>query len=143
MFDKANLTQEAFWAAWRCLGFFEPAALNGTTYTEGASHDPAGFEALWWYDEKGLDKLDMIVALDTVGPNLWNNPANIYDALQMAIIDPIVSLAEYVLAAYGKVEFAANESGDPNRRLPKLYRVPFHVPDWEAPAFSSGTTRTR
>jgi NTE family protein len=133
LFDKTTLTPETFWAALAMPWLFAPAALNGTTYTEGASHDPAGLEALWECNKIGVDELDMIVALDTVGPNLWNNPVNIYDALQMAIIDPIVSLAEYVLAAYGRLEFAANECGDPARKLPRLYRVPFEVPDWEAP----------
>ena len=133
LFDKTTLTPQSFWAALAMPWLFEPTVLNGRTYTEGASHDPAGLEALWEYHEAGMGGLDMIVALDTVGPNLWNNPANIYDALQMAIIDPIVSLAEHVLAAYGRVEYAANQEGDPARRLPKLYLVPFHVPDWEAP----------
>jgi hypothetical protein len=67
-----------------------------------------------------------------VGPDLWTNPTNIYDALQVAIIDPIVSLSETVLSAYGRLERAVNDSPT-ERPLPKLYRVPFDVPIWEAP----------
>jgi hypothetical protein len=66
---------------------------------------------------------------------LWTNPQNIYDALQMAIMDPIVSLAETVLTAYGQLEFSANAAAaaaGSRQVLPKLYWVPFPVPDWEA-----------
>ncbi len=131
LFGNKDLTPETFWAALAMPWLFEPTAANGDLYTEGASHDPSGLEALWEFADQNTDKLDRIIALDTVGPDLWTNPANIYDALQLAIMDPIVSLAETVLAAYGRVEYAVNQSG--LARLPKLYHVPFPVPDWEAP----------
>ena len=59
------------------------------------------------------------------------NPGNVYDGLQMAIMDPIVSLAETVLTAYGQLEFRVNGAA-PKQVLPKLYWLPFPVPDWEA-----------
>ena len=111
---------------------FEPTAAEGGLYTEGASHDPSGLEALWEYADKEVEQLDMIIALDTIGPNLWTNPGNIYDGLQMAIMDPIVSLAETVLTTYGQLEFTVNRHHAPKQVLPKLYWLPFEVPDWEA-----------
>ena len=131
-FDKTNLTPETFWAALAMPWLFEPTAAQGGLYTEGASHDPSGLEALWEYDDPETEQLDMIIALDTIGPNLWTNPGNIYDALQMAIMDPIVSLAETVLTTYGQLEFTANSHKAAHRPLPKLYWLPFEVPDWEA-----------
>jgi hypothetical protein len=131
-FDKTNLTPETFWAALAMPWLFEPTAARGGLYTEGASHDPSGLEALWEYADPETEKLDMIIALDTIGPNLWTNPGNIYDALQMAIMDPIVSLAETVLTTYGQLEFVANNANAPRQLLPRLYWLPFEVPDWEA-----------
>lgn len=130
-FDKKNLTNETFWAALAMPWLFEPTAAQGGLYTEGASHDPSGLEALWEYAHKEVEQLDMIIALDTIGPNLWTNPGNIYDSLQMAIMDPIVSLAETVLTTYGQLEFTANRNA-PKQVLPRLYWLPFEVPDWEA-----------
>lgn len=130
-FDKKNLTNETFWAALAMPWLFEPTAAQGGLYTEGASHDPSGLEALWEYADKEVEQLDMIIALDTIGPNLWTNPGNIYDALQMAIMDPIVSLAETVLTTYGQLEFTAN-CHNAKQVLPRLYWLPFEVPDWEA-----------
>lgn len=132
LFSNRDLTPETFWAALAMPWLFEPTAADGALYTEGASHDPSGLEALWEFADADTGRLDKIIALDTVGPDLWTNPANIYDALQVAIIDPIVSLAETVLAAYGRLERAVNDSKS-ERPLPKLYRVPFEVPIWETP----------
>jgi NTE family protein len=133
LFDKKSLTAETFWAALAMPWLFEPTVAGSDRYTEGASHDPSGLEALWEYAGDKTNQLDKIIALDTVGPDLWTNPTNIYDSLQLAIMDPIVSLAETILATYGRLEFSVNEAGDPQRRLPKLYQVPFPVPDWETP----------
>ena len=135
VFDKNTLNPDTFWAALAMPWLFEPTAAAGGVYTEGASHDPSGLEALWGFAERDFEGLDMIIALDTIGPNLWTNPQNIYDALQMAIMDPIVSLAETVLTAYGQLEFSANvaaAAAGSRQVLPKLYWVPFPVPDWEA-----------
>ncbi len=127
-FGKQHLTADRFWAALAMPWLFPPASVGGKTYTEGASHDPSALEALRPGDLRGVDK---IIALDTVGPDLWTNPDNIYDALQLAIIDPIVALAENVLAVYGAFEFCINQAHPGT--LPKLYRLPFRVPRWETP----------
>jgi NTE family protein len=132
LFDKNHLKPDTFWAALAMPWLFEPTEAEGGLYTEGASHDPSGLEALWEYAGPDVDKLNTIIALDTIGPNLWTNPGNIYDALQMAIMDPIVSLAETVLTAYGQLEFSVNRHYAPIQVLPKLYWLPFKIPDWEA-----------
>jgi hypothetical protein len=41
-------------------------------------------------------------------------------------------LAETVLTAYGQLEFSVNRHYAPKQVLPKLYWLPFEVPDWEA-----------
>ena len=133
VFDKTSLNPTTFWSALAMPWLYEPASANGKTYTEGASHDPVGLEALIECNTLGPDKLDKLIVVDSVGPDLWTDPENIYDALQTTIIDPIVSLGEYVLAAYGILEYFTNASSDYSRRLPKLYRVPFQTPDWETP----------
>src|SRR4029453_18916776 len=65
----------------------------------------------------------------------WNDPYDLYDALQMAIMDPIVSLSEYVLAYYSLAEFVLNnEPGfTAQNKIPKLYRLPFDIPKAEHP----------
>ena len=132
LFDKHHLKPDTFWAALAMPWLFEPTAAEGGLYTEGASHDPSGLEALWEFAGPDVEKLERIIALDTIGPNLWTNPENIYDGLQMAIMDPIVALAETVLTTYGQLEFTVNAAAAPRQLLPKLYWLPFDVPDWEA-----------
>lgn len=131
LFDKHHLKPDTFWAALAMPWLFEPTEADGELYTEGASHDPSGLEALWEYAGPDVEKLEKIIALDTIGPNLWTNPGNVYDGLQMAIMDPIVSLAETVLTTYGQLEFRVNSTTS-KQVLPKLYWLPFPVPDWEA-----------
>jgi len=142
-FSKDKLTEERFWAALAMPWLFAPAKVDGMTYTEGASHEPSGLGALLLHYNrtKGeypgaegftlspFNQLGTIIALETVGSNLWANPETLYDALQVTIMEPIVSLAEIVQATYGLFEYVVNKER-PNS-APKLYRVPFPVPDWE------------
>ena len=129
-FDKGKLNQERFWAALAMPWLFEPVKVGGDVFTEGASHDPTGLEALGldWL-QTGKDGVDKIIAFRTVGPDMWSSPESIYDALHMTVIEPIVSLAELVLGTYGIVEYVINRQ-QPGA-LPKLYVLPFPVPPWE------------
>jgi predicted acylesterase/phospholipase RssA len=133
LFDKSTLTPDSFFAALAMPWLYPPVSIQGRTYTEGASHDPSGLEALWQYSNTIKD-LDTIIALDTVDSALWTVPRSSYDALQTAVMDPLVSLAEYVLGLYAKTE---NKFNPPNPRkspqLPRLYRVQFGYPEWEVP----------
>jgi NTE family protein len=128
-FSQKDLTEERFWAALAMPWLFDPARVDGKLYTEGASHDPSGLEALGLIARGSVGKLEKIIALETVGADLWTNPETIYEGLLMSIMEPIVSLAEIVLTTYGWFEFQANELHPGS--LPELYRLPFSLPDWE------------
>jgi predicted acylesterase/phospholipase RssA len=135
LFDKTNLTPESFYAALAMPWLYEPTAVGDRIYTEGAAHDPSGLEALWdalWVGGSGAGgqpKVDMLIALDTVVPDLWLDPGNIQEALELAVIDPIICLGEYVLALYARLEFFLNQRGVP---APRIYHVPFPIPARDA-----------
>jgi NTE family protein len=128
LFDKQSLTREAFYAALAMPWLYPPVAVDGRRYTEGASHDPSGLEALIDGGPAALGTVDAVIVLDTLGPDLWTDPEDIYEALELAIIDPIVTLSENVLAHYAWAEQRAAGTARP---LPRLYRLPFDVPIWE------------
>jgi hypothetical protein len=130
LFDKSTLTPDAFFAALAMPWLYPPVSLQGRTYTEGASHDPSGLEALWKHIDTIKD-LDKIIALDTVDSALWTVPRSSYDALQTAVMDPLVSLAEYVLRLYARTEYGVNRANP--QTLPRLYRVQFDYPEWVVP----------
>ena len=133
-FDKSNLTPNSFWAALAMPWLFDPVKIGGATYTEGASHDPSGLAALlhrWDKDEiKGLTE---IIAFETLGEELWYNPETLYEAIQVMIMEPIVTLAELIQVIYGYFEWLVNEHWFKTERpiLPKLYRLTFDMPEWE------------
>jgi NTE family protein len=135
LFHKGNLDPASFYAALAMPWLYEPTVYAGTTYTEGAAHDPSGLDALWdalWEPPKPGDppgklkepKVDVLIALDTIGPELWVDPANIHEGLELAVMDPIICLSQYVLALYGRLEYVLNQLGRP---APKLYVVPFPI----------------
>ncbi len=134
---------------------------DGATYTEGASHDPSGLGALllrWDQDGGGPEHpeirgLTEIVAFETLGADLWTNPETVNEAAQVTIMEPIVTLAELIQVTYGYFEWAVNnkhwhlkvqeipvpgvEAPLPLQMpqqiqiMPRLYRLPFEIPDWE------------
>ena len=59
-------------------------------------------------------------------PDLWHDPNGLYDALALSIMDPLVVLTEQMLGVYGRLEYELNRIGVP---MPKLYVVPFDVPE--------------
>lgn len=135
-FTKLTLTAEAFYAALAMPWLYPPtrATTDGPLYTEGASHDPSGIETML-EDGKPTDAftrpmggLDAVLVLDTVPPDLWTDPESLYEALELAIMDPIVTLTENVAALYSLQEMVFNESSP---QMPKLYRLPFKFPPWE------------
>jgi predicted acylesterase/phospholipase RssA len=132
-FGKDDLDEKRYWAALAMPWLFAPAKIGDKTYTEGASHDPSGLGTLLrrHLGASAPGKpLKAIYALETVGSELWANPETLYDAIQITIMEPIVSLAEIIQATYGFFEFIVNrDKKEPV--VPKLYRVPFPVPDWQ------------
>ena len=131
IFRKNTMTPEAFYAALAMPWLYPPtppANANDPLYTEGASHDPPGIEAVLENLQPQLEKMDSIIVLDTISADLWNDPESIYEALELAIMDPIVSLAENVAALYALQDSHFNKSKD---QIPKIYRLPFEIPLWE------------
>ncbi len=134
LFAKSELTAEHFFAALAMPWLFAPQRVetaDGTaTFTEGASHDPSGLAAVWSRGEFRRRGVRRIIALQTVTPDLWYDPANIYDALQVTIMDPLVTLSEQTLGLYAMMEQQNNDRVDGS--MPKLYVLPFDIPAWEA-----------
>ena len=134
VFDKHTMTPDAFYAALAMPWLYPPTPRvpHGPLYTEGASHDPSGIEAVLMNDSPDkLGDVDWIVLLDTISPDLWTDPESLYEALELAIMDPIVALAENVAAFYAVQEVYFNEFASPAIKLPKLYRLRFVLPGWE------------
>ena len=129
LFDKTTMLPEAFYAALAMPWLYAPTEFNSILYTEGASHDPSGIEALEKNGPPSLLNLDAIVMLDTIGPELWTDPESLYEALELAILDPIVTLNENVAAFYALQEHFFNLHPPPT--LAKFYRLPFDIPSWE------------
>jgi Patatin-like phospholipase len=131
LFDKNQISPATFYAALAMPWLYPPTDVSDAAYTEGASHDPSGLEAL--KREADLGKLDAIVVLETIGPELWTDPEDILEALELTIMDPIVTLAENVAAFYSLQEIALQDlalaPGTP--RLPKVYRLHFDLSSWE------------
>jgi len=131
IFRKSTMTPEAFYAALAMPWLYPPtppANANEPLYTEGASHDPSGIEAVLENLQPELDKMDSIIVLDTISADLWTDPENIYEGLELAIMDPIWTLAENVAALYALQDHHFNRS---KQQIPKIYRLPFEIPLWE------------
>ena len=130
VFTKETMTPDAFYAALAMPWLYPPTptTANGTLFTEGASHDPSGIEAVLENQHPDMKKIDALIVLDTFGPDVWTDPESIYEALELAIMDPIVTLSENVAALYGLQEVFFNAKG---MKLPKIYRLPFDIPSWE------------
>jgi predicted acylesterase/phospholipase RssA len=127
-FDKNKLSPEAFYAALAMPWLYAPTEYRGVYYTEGASHDPAGLLALYGDAGPRTDKVDAVIVLDTIGPDLWTDPESVYEALQLTIMDPIVTLSESLSALVAMEEYKLNRG---QARLPKIYRLPFDVANWD------------
>jgi NTE family protein len=131
VFRKDSMTPDAFYAALAMPWLYPPTPRTPTSaplYTEGASHDPSGIEAALENTLPELNKMDSIIVLDTISADLWTDPESIQEALELAIMDPIVTLAENVAALYALQDRVFN---DPSPQYPKIYRLPFEIPQWQ------------
>lgn len=129
-FTKFTLTTDGFYAALAMPWLYPPtpAGPGGPLYTEGASHDPSGIETMLQDGPPPMANLDAVLVLDTIPPDLWVDPQSVYEALELAIMDPIVTLTENVAALYSLQDMVFNEAAP---SIPKLYRLPFQFPRWE------------
>ncbi len=122
------LSAKHYHAAASMMFLFPPQRIRSMVLSTGATHDPSGLRGLLRRAE--LPKLDKIIALDTVAPAYRREPQNIYDAFQLMLMNPVVTLHQHTLALYAQTEYEVNENGvgrAKGKHLPKLYRVPFDI----------------
>lgn len=126
-----HVAADAFRAAQAMFLLFPPERARGRLFTTGATHDPTGLQAIWLKERK----LDMVIALDPLGPAIWRHPVNIHDAFQLMLLNPIVSLQVLTLALYANTEQSVNPPVGTNGplKLPRLYRIPFDFPPCQIP----------
>jgi NTE family protein len=136
IFRNQDVGADAYRAAQAMFLLFPPEHVDGHLFTTGATHDPTGLQAIWLHER---NKLDMIIALDPMGPAIWRAPKNIHDAFQLMLLNPIVALQVLTFALYANIEFASNQlAGSASQTsavptLPKLYRIPFDAPPCDIP----------
>jgi predicted acylesterase/phospholipase RssA len=125
-----HVAADAFRAAQAMFLLFPPERARGRLYTTGATHDPTGLQAIWL---KERDKLDMVIALDPLGPAIWRHPVNVHDAFQLMLLNPIVALQVLTFALYAETERSINPPLGSNAplKLPRLYRIGFDSPPCE------------
>jgi hypothetical protein len=126
-FSNGDLTPEAFYAALAMPWLYEPTVFLDRMYTEGAAHDPSGLEALGPFLEASASStrpIDILIALDTVVTDLWLDPNNVQEALELAVMDPIVCLGQYVLGLYSRLDALREKNEIPGT---KLYYIPFPI----------------
>jgi predicted acylesterase/phospholipase RssA len=136
-FDKKTMTPDAFYAALAMPWLYPPTAatVGGPLFTEGASHDPSAIEAaLQNKPPSTVTGLDAMIVIDTIGSDLWVDPESLYEALELTIMDPIVTLAENVAALYAAQDefFNMEPPPIPNFSPPKAYRLRFEIPPWKS-----------
>jgi hypothetical protein len=136
-FTKKTMTPDAFYAALAMPWLYPPTAatVGGPLFTEGASHDPSAIEAALQNEPPPkVAYLDAMIVIDTIGSDLWVDPESLYEALELTIMDPLVTLAEDVAALYAAQDEFFNQASKPLPGFspPKIYRLPFDVPPWKS-----------
>jgi predicted acylesterase/phospholipase RssA len=141
LFDQNEMTPQAFYAALAMPWLYPPTEVSGVAFTEGASHDPSGLEAVMMNGSPAADPmrgLDGVIIVDTIGPDFWVDPESTLEALALTIMDPMSALTENVVGLYAIQEHVFNETPPapgppkpPEQKMPKVYRLPFNVPFWE------------
>lgn len=125
IFDNKKVNRDAYHAAEALPFLFAPQRIGaGNLFTTGATHDPTGLQAIWLHEKRNLD---IVVALDPLSPAIWREPVNIHDAFQLMVMNPILALEELLFAFYARTDQVAESLGNPETRLPKLYRLPFAI----------------
>jgi NTE family protein len=128
LFDKNTMTPERFYAALAMPWLYPPTDAGGSVYTEGASHDPSALRAIMQNQAPDAKILEAMIMIDTLGSKFWVDPESLYEALQLTILDPLVTLSENVVSVYAFMEVLLNRVGV---AVPRIYRLQFDVPQWE------------
>jgi NTE family protein len=127
IFDKTSTTADAYHATEALPVLFAPHRMaSGDLSTTGATHDPTGLQAIWL---KHKDDLDAVVMLDPMSRAIWREPANIHDAFQLMLMNPIIALQGLISAFYAWTDHTSEvlRKQNPRVKLPKLYYVPFPI----------------
>lgn len=128
IFDKTSTNADVYNAAQALPVLFPPQRMaNGDLLTTGATHDPTGLQAIWLNHRQDLD---MVIMLDPLSPAIWRAPADIHDAFQLMLMNPIVALQVVIAALYARTDRLTEQlrrDRDEEIRLPALYRVPFAI----------------
>jgi predicted acylesterase/phospholipase RssA len=91
-FDKEVITKEHFYATMAFPFIYPPYEMNGQFYIEGGVIDPLNFANL-----PHPETIKAVVVFDVLKNYLLRRPRNIWDAYQISIVTPIVSLADKAL----------------------------------------------
>jgi NTE family protein len=127
IFDNDSTNAGAYHATEAMPVLFAPQRMpSGDLCTTGATHDPTGLQAIWL---KHKDDLDAVVMLDPMSRAIWRSPANIHDAFQLMLMNPIIALQGLIAAFYAWTDHTSEQlrKANPNVKLPKLYYVPFAI----------------
>ena len=127
IFDKNSTDIDAYHAAQALPVLFAPQRMeNGDLLTTGATHDPTGLQAIWLNERANLD---MVIMLDPLSAAIWREPANIHDAFQLMLLNPVVTLQTIVAALYARADHLAArlDSDKPELKLPALYQMPIAI----------------
>jgi len=131
IFTKDELDAKEY-AAGQAMGFlYPPQQFGKDVYTTGATYDPTGLQAIWMHPSK-CTRPDVIICLDSMRYAYWREPKNIYDAFQLMLLNPVVTLQRNLYAMYAATEFLYNthrkeheeRTGTVRAPMPKLYRIP-------------------
>ncbi len=103
IFNKREIVQnpEIFRAALAMPFIYPPVEVKGKLYIEGADHDPISFGNLRRRPDN--DDIKTIVVFDilsTLDDYIVREPRNVWDAYQISIMAPIVSLAKKNIQAF-------------------------------------------
>jgi NTE family protein len=128
LFDQNTMTPERFYAALAMPWLYPPTGAGGGVYTEGASHDPSALRAFLKNQVPDPAESDAIIMIDTLGSKFWVDPESLYEALQLTILDPLVTLSENIVSLYALMDVILNQAA---LTVPRLYRLQFDVPQWE------------
>jgi len=132
MFDKQQLTPQHVRAALALPFVYPPLPVGSDLYYEGADRQPipfTHFAEIPRFSETGL--VVIMDILNSLAPALVRKPRNLWDAYNISIVTPIVTLAHWDLVRFR--DFLHSE--DIKHRAPKLHDVvlQFTIPSAEVP----------
>ena len=130
VFRKGSMTPDAFYAGLAMPWLYPPTSATQATaplYTEGASHDPSGIEAVLENKQPELTKMDSIIVLDT-SPRSVDGPGEHPRSPRACDHGPHRDPRGERRRALCAPRFVFNQTVP---TYPKIYRLPFEIPQWQ------------